>query len=180
MLEIKTPSCEFFDEDKGEFITIHEQTLKMEHSLISISKWESKWCTPFFSREPKTTEQLFDYFRCMTITQVNPLTYLCLDDNNIKQIDEYINSKQSAVIFYNMDNGGGAPKEKITSELIYYWMVALNIPLECEKWNINRLFNLIRICNIKSQPPKKLSEEEVAERNRRLNEERKKRFNSKG
>lgn len=157
MLQVHIPPTEYFDEASNEFIEVKEYTLQLEHSLISISKWESKWCKPFLGKEEKTEEETLDYIRCMTITQnVDPLAYRSLPNSEILRIKEYINAPMTATWFNDREKR--APSRKvITSELVYYWMVAQNIPFECEKWHFNRLMTLIRICSEKNQPPKKMS-----------------------
>ena len=180
MLYITVPAIELWDEGKEEFISLKEQNLQLEHSLISISKWESKWCKSFFSKQKKTSEEVLDYIKCMTITQnVNPIIYNYLTKDNIDQINKYIEAPMTAIYFPKDDNNGSS-RDTITSELIYYWMIALNIPPEYDKWHINRLLTLIRVCNIKNQPAKKMSKSEIMNRNRALNEARKKKYNTKG
>lgn len=178
MLKITIPGLEYYDEIKNEFVYYNEQVLQLEHSLVSISKWESKWCKPFLSGNDKTTEQIIDYIRCMTITQnVNPDVYNRLTEQNIKAINEYIDHPMTATTFF--DEKGGS-REIITSEIIYYWMVAFNIPFECQKWHLNRLLTLIKVCNVKNNPPKKMSRHEILSRNKALNEARKKELKTKG
>lgn len=180
MLEITIPAREAYDERSGEFITFEGQTLRLEHSLLSLSKWESKWHKAFFSKKEKTLEETIDYIKCMTLTKnVNPNAYLFLTDDNVQRINAYIEDPMTATTFYDSSQGKSS-NETVTSELIYYWMVTLNIPWECEKWHINRLLTLVRICNIKQQPNKKMSRGEVMKRNKALNEARRKKFNSKG
>ena len=180
MLQITIPATEQWDENKQEFINSKEQTLQLEHSLVSLSKWESKWCKSFFSRNEKTYEETLDYIKCMTITQnVHPDTYNRLTRDNIDQINKYIEAPMTATYFSPHENNSYS-RETITSELIYYWMISLNIPFECQKWHINRLLTLIRVCNIKNQPPKKMSRREIMSRNAALNAARRKQFNTKG
>lgn len=180
MLRITIPATELWDESKEEFINIKEQTLQLEHSLVSLSKWESKWCKPFLSKQEKTQEQIIDYVRCMTITQnVNPEIYKYLSRDNLKQINDYIDAPMTATWFSEDKNKKGNNKQ-ITSEIIYYWMIAFNIPFECQKWHLNKLMTLIRVCDIKNQPPKKRSQKEIMSRNAALNAARRKRLNSKG
>lgn len=180
MLQITVPVIELWDESKGEFIKIEETTLQMEHSLVSLSKWESNWCKPFLSKEEKTREETIDYIRCMTITpNVDPDIYNYLSDKNIEQINQYIAAPMTATYISEAKNGRPS-REQTTSELIYYWMITLNIPFECQHWHINRLLTLIRVCNIKNQPPKKMSRNEIATRNAALNAERRKKLNTKG
>ena len=180
MLKITVPEGEYWDETKEQFINIKECVLTLEHSLVSIAKWESKWGKPFLSKESKTTEEVVDYIRCMTITQnVNPDIYSCLTPENYREINTYIESPMSATTINERGPRGGNG-EMITSELIYYWMVAFRIPFECQKWHINRLLTLIRICNIKNQPPKKMSQKAIMSRNDVLNRARRQRLKTKG
>lgn len=181
MLRITIPAVErAWDESKQEFVSMKEQTLQLEHSLVSLSKWESKWCKPFIGTEDKTTEETIDYIKCMTITQnVKPEVYHFLTKENIKQIEDYIDAPMTATTFSDDDRGVG-PREIITSELIYYWMMVLDIPFECQKWHFNRLLTLIRVCKVKNAPPKKMSQTDLMNRNRALNELRKKQLNTNG
>ena len=181
MLQITIPAIELWDEQKEEFIVADkEQTLQLEHSLVSISKWESKWHKAFLSKEEKTYEETIDYIKCMTITQnVDPKVYTRLTNSNLEAINNYISDPMTATVFYNKQTQSG-PKERITSELIYFWMIASNIPMECQKWHINRLLTLIRVCDIKNTPPKKRSRREIASEYARLNASRRSRMNSKG
>lgn len=180
MLQITIPASEQWDEQKQEFVNTKEQTLRLEHSLVSLSKWESKWNKAFLSQKDRTTEEILDYVKCMTITQnVDPDVYNYLSSENMKQINDYINAPMTATYFSN-DNRGGVNRETVTSELIYYWMIALNIPFECQKWHLNRLLTLIRVCNIKNTPPKKMSRSEIMSRNAALNAARRQKLNSRG
>lgn len=182
MLQITIPAFEGFDNRTGEFIYEKEQVLCLEHSLVSLSKWESKWHKPFLSSEQKSTEEVLDYVRCMTITQnVDPKVYTRLTEANVKEINAYIEDPMTAT-WFNKGNNQPSKKnsEQITSELVYYWMVALQIPFECQKWHLNRLLVLIRICNIKNQPAKKMNRREVASRNTALNAARRKQLGSSG
>ena len=181
MLQIKVPlSVEGWDEDKEEFVEAKYQTLILEHSLVSLSKWESKWCKPFFSKEDKTVEEIVDYVKFMTITKnVNPDVYNHLDTDNINQINAYIESPMTATTF-SEDSHSKNSREIITSELIYYWMISLQIPFECQKWHLNRLLTLIRVCNVKNAPPKKMSKRDIISRNAALNAARRKQLNTKG
>ncbi len=180
MLRIIVPAAEFWDEINEEFIYKDEQPLQLEHSLVSLSKWESKWCKPFLSKDEKTTEETIDYIRCMTLTQnVKPDVYERLSSENISQVNQYIQAPMTAT-WFSETGTGKRNSEQITSELIYYWMIALNIPFECQKWHLNRLFTLIRVCNIKNQPPKKRSRREIMSRNAALNAARCKQLNTNG
>lgn len=180
MLRITIPAAEFWDEVREEFITTREQTLSLEHSLVSLSKWESKWCKPFLSKERKTTEETIDYIRCMTLTQnVDPMVYNFLSESNIADVNAYIEAPMTATRIRE-EGSGPRSNEQITSELIYYWMIALNIPFECQKWHLNRLLTLIRVCNRKNQPPRKMSARQIMSRNAALNAARRSQLNSKG
>ena len=180
MLQITIPAKEQWDEGKEEFINSKAQTLSLEHSLVSLSKWESKWCKPFLSKDVKNLEETIDYVKCMTITQnVDPKVYNNLTTENIESINKYIEAPMTAT-WFNEERNRKSSSEQITSELIYYWMIALNIPFECQKWHLNRLLTLIKVCNIKNQPPKKRSKKEIMSRNAALNASRRKLFNSKG
>ncbi len=180
MLPIKIPDKELYIEEQNEFITIKGCTLQLEHSLASISKWEAKWEKPFLSTDNKTTEQLIDYVRCMTITEnVDPNVYYILTPSQFSEINEYINAKMSAT-WFSKDSKGPSSRKIITSEVIYYWMVAFNIPFECENWHLNRLITLIRICGEENKPKKKLSKKEILSRNKSLNAARRAALNTKG
>lgn len=180
MLRITIPAQELWDSDKQEFIYTKEQVLQLEHSLVSVSKWEAKWCKTFLSKKEKTYEETVDYIKCMTITQnVDPDVYNYLTEKNMKEINNYISAPMTATWFSD-ERTGSANNEQVTSELIYYWMIALNVPFECQKWHLNRLLTLIRVCNIKNKPPKKMSKSEIMSRNAALNAARRKQLGTKG
>ena len=180
MLEITVPAIEMWDERIGEFVYMKEQTLKLEHSLVSLSKWESKWNKAFLSKREKTTEETIDYIKCMTLTQnVNPNVYKCLTRHNIEQITNYIDAPMTATSFAK-DTTKRGNNEVVTAELIYYWMISLGIWPECQKWHLNKLLALIRVCEIKNAPPKKRSAKDIMSRNAALNAARRKQLNSKG
>lgn len=180
MLHITIPAVELWDPVKEKFINLKAQTLQLEHSLVSLSKWESKWCTPFLINHAHTLEETIDYVRCMTITQnVNPDIYKYLTDENIEQINDYINARMTAA-WFTEEKKGKISSEQVTSETIYHWMIALNIPSEYQKWHLNKLLALIKTCNLKNQPPKKMSTNEILRRNEALNELRKKQLNTTG
>lgn len=182
MLQIAVPmSPEGWDEEKQEFVEPTYQMLQLEHSLVSISKWESKWNKSFLSNPNKTTEEVTDYIKCMTITQnVKPEVYDRLSTDNINQINEYIAAPMTATYFAQDNSKKGGRGESVTAELIYYWMIALNIPFQCEKWHLNRLLTLIRVCNIKNTPPKKRSRKDILSQQAALNQARKQKLNTKG
>lgn len=171
---------EGWDEEKQEFVQPKEQTLQLEHSLVSLAKWESKWHKSYLSKTTKTYEETIDYIRCMTLTQnVKPEVYERLSKSNIDEISDYIKNPMTATHFSETKtekkNG-----EVVTAEVIYYWMIALNIPSEYQKWHLNRLLALIRVCDIKNRPAKKMSRREIMSRNAALNAARKQQYNSKG
>ena len=183
MLHITVPERELFDESTCEFISTKPRTLALEHSLVSISKWESKWKKPFLKNDEKSLEELQDYVRCMTLTQnIPPETYKFLTTENMQDISEYMNADMTATWFneQQLKHSRKQSSETVTSELIYYWMVAYNIPFECQKWHLSRLMTLIRICMIKNSPTKKMSPKEVARYNRSLNAARKAQLNTRG
>lgn len=181
MYKLTIPKGEWFDEQKQEFINIdHEVKLSLEHSLVSLSKWESKWKKPYLSLDEKTKEEKIDYVRCMTLTQnVDPMIYYCIPPIEFAKIDAYINDTMTATTFSdNKTKSGG--KEVITSEIIYYWMTCYNIPFECQKWHLGRLMTLIRVCAVKNAPAKKMSQNEIYSRNKALNQARRAKMHSKG
>ncbi len=179
MLKITLPAIEQYDEARNEFINTKSQVLQLEHSLVSLSKWESKWCKPFLSKDEKTFEESVDYIRCMTITQnIDNDAYSGINYEHIKQVTKYIEAPMTATIFSKDKRPPN--REVITAEIIYYWMVTLNIPFECQKWHLNRLLTLINVCNIKNNPPKKMSRKELMNRNAALNATRRQSLNTKG
>ena len=180
MLRLIIEGDENFNEETNTFETFNEVVLDLEHSLISLSKWESNYQKPFLSSVEKTTEEIFGYLQAMIVTpNTDPdVMYRC-SQSGITKIQEYIDSSQSATTFGTMPKRRG-PGEIITSELIYYWMVAFNIPFECQYWHLNRLFSLIRICNIKNSKPEKMSRSEMAMRNQELNAKRRAELNTTG
>ena len=180
MLYITIPAQELFDESKQEFVNLKEQTLQLEHSLVSISKWESKWCTPFYAKREKTAEETMDYIKCMTITQnVKDEVYERFTRANIDEVLKYIESPMTATTI-TRPKKSGPNKENVTSELVYHWMIDLGIPFECQKWHINRLLTLIDVRNVKTQPPKKVGKRETINTYAMLNEARKKQLNTRG
>jgi hypothetical protein len=180
MLTIVVPGVEMFDEQTQEFVTIGDVTLNLEHSLVSLSKWESIHEKPFLGQVDKTPEEVLDYIKIMTLTpDVPDEVFLNLTDKNIQSINKYIDAKMTATWF---NEAPGAPKSRdvITAELVYWWMIEFKIPFECETWHLNRLFTLIRVCNIKQAKPKKMTRSEIAARNRELNAQRRSQLGTKG
>ena len=181
MLQLTIKAQELFNNDTQEFIEIKPTVIQLEHSLVSISKWESKWHKPFLTDDDKTTEELVDYIRCMTITQnVSPSAYYGITNQQIQKIKDYISDPMTATTFNEPQNKGRVKKKKITSEVIYYQMIALGIPMECQKWHINRLMTLIRVCNIKNQPEKKMKGGDVARQYADLNRARRNALHTRG
>lgn len=180
MLRITIAATEQWDEREERFVYTKEQTLQLEHSLVSISKWESKWHKPFLHTS-LTYEELIDYIRCMTLTQnVSPETYQCITHSQIDEIEKYMNEPMTATTFGG-DTGGKGSREIVTAEIIYYWMTALQIPFDpCQKWHISRLLTLIRVCSIKNSPQKKIGRKETASQYAAMNAARKKKLNTKG
>jgi hypothetical protein len=172
MLTIRVSAVESFDENNQEFTTQGGTVLELEHSLVSLSKWESIYEKPFLGNESKSTEEIIAYVKCMITSKVPEQIFQQLSEANFEEIHKYIDAKMTATWFSDQP---GAPRsrEVITAEVIYYWMTVFNIPFECEHWHLNRLFTLIRICNIKQAKPEKMSRSEIAIRNRELNAQRK-------
>ena len=174
MLELIVTFPEKWDEVNEIFIPGETRLLLLEHSLLAISKWESKYHKAFMRKEPKTNEELFFYIKCMCVSKnVDDDIINNLSKENIEEIENYISDPMTATTFFSFDQETPS-REIITSELIYYWMVALNIPFECQKWHINKLLTLIRVCNIKNRPPKKHSKAELLRRHAAINAARRK------
>lgn len=179
MLQLKVVVAESFDEATQMFVS-EEVVLELEHSLVSLSKWESMFEKPFLGPAEKTAEEVLEYVKCMLLNpNVPPQIITCLTPKNFSDINAYIDSKQTATTFNDPPNTT-KQREIITSELIYYWMITFNIPFECERWPLNRLFTLIKVCNVKNSKPKKMSVSEIAARNRQLNEERRQKMGTRG
>lgn len=179
-LTIVVPGSELFDSSTGEFIETKETKLVLEHSLLSIAKWESKWHKPYLSRDQKTGEEALDYIRCMTLNgPIDPNVYKALTRSNIDAITSYINDSMTATTFKKENRK--LSREIITNEIIYYWMTALNIPFDpCQKWHLSRLMTLIEVCSIKSQPPKKMSKADTMRQNHALNAKRRAKYHTHG
>jgi hypothetical protein len=183
MLTITVPPGENYNEATNEFVYSSAVELKMEHSLVSISKWESIWHIPFLNDKPKTNAQILSYIKCMTITQnVSEETFLRVSSGNAKEIISYIDDPRTATWFSTSQDSSNSymKNEQITSELIYYWMITFGIPFECQKWHLNRLLTLIRVCSIKNEPPKKINKSEIMKRNSALNAARRKKMKTRG
>lgn len=181
MLQLTIGGTEYFDQKTSEFITVKPQTIQLEHSLVSIAKWESKWHKPYLGDKPKTVEEEMDYIRCMTVTQnVDPLAYSSITGEQLKKIHSYISDTMTATWFSNTQKRGNTKGEAVTAELIYYWMIEAGVPFECQKWHLNRLLTLIRVCNIKNSPAKKMSKKDIYKQNAALNAARRKKLGTSG
>ncbi len=182
MLRITIPEREYYDEGKGEFVYSKGANLQLEHSLMSLSRWESKWKKPFLSnKDPLSLEEWVDYVRCMTINQgVSPEIYYSIGTKELKEIQDYIGDPHTATTIYDRRPNSYHRQETITSELIYYWMIDCGIPFECEKWHLNRLLMLIRVCHIKQTPERKMSRQSVFAQNKELNALRRQKLHSRG
>ena len=180
MLTITVPAIEMWDEAKEEFVNAKEQTLLLEHSLVSLSKWEQKWHKSFLFTKDITFEETISYIKCMTLNEdVDQDVYSRLTRKNIEDINDYIKDPMTATTFRNIDNGR-KNGEIVTAELIYYWMISLGIPFECREWHLNQLITLIRVCSIKNSPNKKMSRRELMSQNAALNAARRQQLNSRG
>lgn len=188
MIEITVPAQhhELFDEEKEEFlppINIKETKLQLEHSLIALKKWEQKWHKPFLSESDKTYEEMSDYVRCMTLTHgVDPEVYRWIPASEVNRVIDYIKDPMTATWFKN-NNLVGAQKnsrEVVTAEIIYYWMIALQIPVEFQKWHLNQLLTLIKVVNIKNSKPEKVDPKTAAQQRAALNKARRAKYNTMG
>lgn len=180
MLTLDLPAVEAWDPKNEEFVWLEAATLKLEHSLYSISKWESKWKKSFISSREKSMEETIDYFRCMSLNDdVDERYFKWMDQNTMKIISDYINDSMTATTITHQKDQKPS-REIITAEIVYYWMVALQIPFECQYWHFNKLMTLIEVCNIKNQPPKKMPKSKALAQNRSLNAARRARHHSKG
>lgn len=182
-LQITIPPTEIgYDPKTKQFLYSHSKdvTLTLEHSLVSLSKWESKYKKPFLSQSELTKEETIDYIRCMTITKnVDPNVYKAINNSIIEQITEYIKDPMTAT-WFSKDENKRSQSAIITSERIYYWMIALQIPPEYQKWHLNRLITLIRICDIENRPKKKIPTTATLAQYRALNAKRRSALRSKG
>lgn len=180
MLELTIGAVEHFDEETQTFFNEGGTIIELEHSLVSLSKWEQIFEKPFLAPDKKTTEEVLEYIKCMCLTpNIAPEVFQNLSADNYEEVNTYINAKMTATWFAEIES---APKnsEMITAELIYYWLVSFQIPFECQDWHLNRLFTLIKVFNVKNAKPKKMTRSEIAERNRALNEKRKADYNTSG
>ncbi len=179
MLKIEVKLAELWDAEKQEF-SFETFDLELEHSLVSLSKWESIFEKPFLGDGEKSSEEIIAYIKAMVLTpEVPEKVFHMLSEENYQEINAYLDAKHTATTFFDQGNQGRS-RETVTSELIYYWMITFQVPFECERWPLNRLMTLIKICSVKSQKPKKMSRSELAARNRQLNEQRRAKLGTKG
>ena len=171
---------QLYNEKENYFFKVPETTLELEHCLVALSKWESKWHKPFLTKEDKTREESLDYIRCMCLTDgVDPRIFYALSSEQISEISKYIDDSMSATTI-NGTQGKGGGRKVVTSELIYYWMNEANISSNCEMWHLNRLFKLIEVTSINRQPEKKMNKKDVMKQNRAINAARRAKHNSRG
>lgn len=180
MLRLSIILTEEFNEISSEFVDATTAEIELEHSLVSLSKWECKYEKPFLADETKAEEELLDYIRMMVIGPVPPDDVLSkLSQGNIKEIELYINAKMTATWFSN-DQSPSINREIVTAEIIYYWMISLGVPFECQHWHLNRLLTLIKVCNLKNQPKKNMTRAEAAAVQSDLNQQRRAAMGSTG
>lgn len=180
MLTITIGESDHWDKEKEEFVRLGGTKVTLEHSLVALSKWESIHEKPYLTETPKTTEEVFDYIRCMVVgDEIPPEVFDNLSQENMSDISDYINAKRSAT-WFNDQPGAPRSRETLTSELIYYWMFAAGVSIECETWHLNRLFTLLKVFTVKNAKPKKMNRQEMAARNRELNAQRKAELGTKG
>lgn len=184
MLEIKVPKKDCWDEEKEIFVIFPETHLKLEHSLVSLQKWESKFHTPFFATSDKTYDEVLEYIVCMTINDVEDKSvYQYIPDVEMQRIIDYIKDPMTATWFGKKDNTskiGTKSREIITAEVIYYWMIKLGIPMECQKWHLNQLMTLIKVINVKDAKKPKRSKSDVAQEWAAINAARRAKYNTRG
>lgn len=178
MLTITIPAGSYWDEAEEIFRECKGWTLQLEHSLVSISKWESKYHKPFIGKENKSLDETLYYAKCMTLNDVDEEAYMFLTDFHINTINDYIADPMTATTIKKNNKKSG--RSTITSEIIYYWMIALGIPSEYRYWHLNRLITLIDVCDEKNKPAKKMSKQDIYARNAAINAANRAKFNSKG
>jgi hypothetical protein len=179
VLQLEVTIKEGFDESTAKFGSSDSVVIRLEHSLLSLSKWESEWEIPFLASEDKTVEQVVSYLRFMFVGEAFPENIIpYLTKEHFDEINAYINKKMTATWFGETKNQ--IQGEVVTAELIYYWMIALGIPFECESWHLSRLLTLIRVCNVKNSKAEKKAPGQAAAERRILNEQRKRQLGTKG
>lgn len=179
MLRIVVGGEEMYDEKTQTFTNRNGTVVELEHSLVSLSKWESKFEKAFLGKGEKSPEEILAYIEAMVLNEIPEGILSRLSETNIKEINDYIDAKMTATWFDDTRDGPPS-REVITAELIYYWMISLQIPFECQTWHLNRLLTLIRVCNVKGSKPKKRSAQEILQRNRQLNAQRKAQLGTRG
>lgn len=180
MLEITTPEEEIYIPSLNKFVTVPSCVLTLEHSLMSIARWEAKWHIPYLNNKKKTRTQELDYIRCMAVGNVkNEYAFYVLSPENLKKINDYIEDPMTATTFAIVKKDTNK-REVVTAETLYYLMIAYNIPMECQKWHLNRLLTLIKVCELKNGPKKKMSKQETAQWYAAQNAARRAKYNTKG
>ena len=181
---VTVPKSEVYDEENDIFYEIkNEVTLVMEHNLIAISRWESKFHKPYLTKDTKTNEEILYYLECMTITKgVESYVYRCIPKSELLRITEYINDPMTGTTVRESPYAKKQGKEEIQSaELLYYYMFKLGIPKECENWHLNRLMTLMKVYGAKDEKPDgKASRSELIARNRAINARNRSKYHSKG
>ncbi len=181
MLEIRVPASEVYQAWNNTFINVQSCVLTLEHSLISVAKWEAKWHIPYLNARKKTTAQDLDYIRCMVIGPVkDDAIFAALSSENIADIRKYIDDTMTATTFSESLNTKKHSKEVVTAEILYHRMFTNNIPMECQKWHLNRLLTLIRVCDTKNSPPSKMNKKQTASHYAEQNALRRAKYNTKG
>lgn len=182
MLTVHIPDVELFNNATGEFSYAKGGTLTLEHSLVAVHEWESKWKKPYLSQKKKTREESVDYIRCMIVEgHVDDEALRAIPNDVMTTVDNYIHDPMTATIIHSEGQSSNSSNGTFTTaEIIYWQMTVLNIPIVFETRHLNKLLTLIKICSIKNGKPKMLSKQERYERNRKINEQNKKRYNTKG
>lgn len=179
MLIIRVPQTEVFDSKTETFNYLPETVLKLEHSLISLSKWESRWHKPYLKPDPnRSVAETMDYIRCMSLTSIDLQTVSRLSSKDYETIQAYVNEQSTATTVKHV--GGKKNTQTVTSELIYAWMTELRIPWEAQKWHLSRLMTLIDVMNERQKPQQKMSKAQTAKQNAAINAARRARYNTRG
>lgn len=181
MLQITIPAERGFNEITEEFVSFPAVTLRLEHSLISIQKWEAKWHKSYLNNKEFTAEEQLDYIRCMSIdSNFDASIFNRLRISDYEKIRDYIANPMTATVIHRRKDQSSSSGQFVTAELIYYWMTEFGIPFECNKWHINQLLTLIEVCSIKQSPGKKMNKREAAMMRAAANESRRKRLGTRG
>lgn len=181
MLQLTLPAGRGFNEDTEEFVIFPAVTLRLEHSLISIHKWEAKWHKSYLDNKEFTAEEQLDYIRCMSLDpNFDPIVLRRLRKDDFIKVRDYITNPMTATVIHKKKSQGPNSGQFITAELIYYWMVEFGIPFECNKWHLNQLLTLIEVCSIKQTPGNKMNKREAAMMRASANEARRKKLGSRG